>query len=235
MRLPLIFLLLPFFCISYDSYIYIILITHIWYFFPRHKFLFQEDLAEKTSMCRTEKTMKKRHARDLPHLEISSSFRHQSPFLRFVHFQLHGVLHALRFKREHGRLRKCTWENDETREKKWVKYIWILQICFSQRTFRAFVNFRLSTAKKVKSRVRSSCLSCRFRASNNNSSFSSLQPNRRRLATKALRLAPPKSPRPTKIAKTYRNKCIQKNCLNVTTNLSGSSFCRYFIRKCPCP
>ena len=228
------------------THIYIILITHIWYFFQGTNFFFRKTWQKKHLCVEQKKHEKTTHPwqriscisdfRDLPHLEISSSFRHQSSFLRFVHFQLYGVLHALRFKREHGWLCKCTWENGKTREKKWVyKYIWILQICFSQRTFRAFVNFRLSTAKKVKSRVRSSCLSCRFRASNNNSSFSSLQPNRRRLATKALRLAPPKSPRPTKIAKTYRNKCIQKNCLNVNTNLSGSSFCRYFICKCPCP
>ncbi len=117
-------------------------------------------------------------------------------------------------------------------------------IQWSQRTFRAFVNFRLSTAKKVKSRVRSSCLSCRFRASNNNSSFSSLQPNRRRLATKASRLAPPKSPRPIKITKIIRNTCTwhtwhtwhRNKCkdkkqkaakqFKCQPKLIGSSFCR---------
>ena len=58
--------------------------------------------------------------RDFPHLEISSSFRYQSSFLRFVHFQLHGVLHALGFK-------NGTWLTSQMhgkRQSKGVKMNW---------------------------------------------------------------------------------------------------------------
>lgn len=77
--LPLIFLLLIFFCISYDS-----IYTHnMFIYFPRHKFLFQEDLAEKTSMCRTEKNMKNRHTRDLNALIYPRFPRSSTPWNLF--------------------------------------------------------------------------------------------------------------------------------------------------------